>query len=161
MRKSILVLAATLAVAATLPAGVAAQGRGNTNGNGKQNGPAFCRSGSGHPVYGRAWCIEKGFPLGSQDWRTVQIGRVEIRKRGDDDRVDHGGLIDILGDIVFGRLDAQRTSLHVDAPLTGRWLTPPDGPRVLQVWAGDTPLGELVDNDRNGSVDLFVLRFGR
>lgn len=26
--------------------------------------PAFCRSGAGHPVHGRAWCLEKGFQLG-------------------------------------------------------------------------------------------------
>ncbi len=31
------------------------------------NGPAFCRSGSGHPVHGRAWCLEKGFGLGQRD----------------------------------------------------------------------------------------------
>lgn len=28
------------------------------------NGPAFCRSGEGHPVWGREWCLEKGFGLG-------------------------------------------------------------------------------------------------
>lgn len=27
-------------------------------------GPAFCRSGAGHPVHGRVWCLEKGFGLG-------------------------------------------------------------------------------------------------
>lgn len=31
-------------------------------------GPAFCRSGAGHPVFGRQWCIEKGWGLGN---RTV------------------------------------------------------------------------------------------
>lgn len=167
MRRLIPVLAAGLALAILIPAPTAAQGRGNGRGNGqadapkaKANGPAFCRSGSGHPVYGRAWCIEKGFALGSQDWRTVQIGRIEIRKRDGEDRVDHGGLIDILGDIVFGQLERQRTELHAASPLSGRWLVPPDGPRVLQIWAGDTPVGELVDNDRNGSVDLVVMQFG-
>lgn len=38
-----------------------AQGKGNQGGD---RGPAFCRSGQGHPVHGRRWCIEKGFGLG-------------------------------------------------------------------------------------------------
>jgi hypothetical protein len=29
-------------------------------------GPAFCRSGEGHPVWGPEWCLEKGFGLGSR-----------------------------------------------------------------------------------------------
>ena len=29
-----------------------------------RRGPAFCRSGAGHPVWGRRWCLEKGFGLG-------------------------------------------------------------------------------------------------
>lgn len=28
--------------------------------------PAFCRSGAGHPVYGRRWCLEKGFGIGDR-----------------------------------------------------------------------------------------------
>ena len=27
-------------------------------------GPSFCRSGAGHPVFGLAWCLEKGFGIG-------------------------------------------------------------------------------------------------
>lgn len=27
-------------------------------------GPAFCRTGEGHPVFGRQWCRDKGFGLG-------------------------------------------------------------------------------------------------
>lgn len=30
-------------------------------------GPAFCRSGAGHPVHGREWCLQKGFGLGDFD----------------------------------------------------------------------------------------------
>lgn len=36
-------------------------------------GPAFCRSGAGHPVWGPEWCLEKGWGLGSD--------RVVIRDR--------------------------------------------------------------------------------
>jgi len=32
-------------------------------------GPAFCRSGEGHPVHGRRWCEEKGFGLGRDGGR--------------------------------------------------------------------------------------------
>jgi hypothetical protein len=158
MRHTLLALALA-AASLLLPAGLQAQGRGN-GGQGKGGGPPFCRSGDGHPVYGRAWCIEKGFTVGGQDWRSFDAGRVRIETRGDRD-VDRGGLVDILGDILLGRFEEQRASLHAIEPLRASWLTPDDGPRVLQVWAGPIPLGELVDNDRNGTVDLAVMRFGR
>ncbi len=35
--------------------------------DGEGSGPSFCRSGAGHPVFGRAWCRDKGFALGSHD----------------------------------------------------------------------------------------------
>jgi hypothetical protein len=38
-------------------------------------GPAFCRSGEGHPVWGREWCLEKGFGLGA---RRVVIDRDRV-----------------------------------------------------------------------------------
>ncbi len=31
---------------------------------GQGRGPAFCRSGAGHPVWGPEWCLEKGWGLG-------------------------------------------------------------------------------------------------
>jgi hypothetical protein len=31
-----------------------------------RRGPAFCRSGAGHPVWGREWCLERGYGLGTQ-----------------------------------------------------------------------------------------------
>lgn len=166
MRSWIVAVVTAIALAALTPDTGAAQGRGrgngNGNGNGNANGPAFCRSGAGHPVYGRAWCIDKGFGLGSAAWRRVDLGRVVLRQpRRTEGRVERGGLLDILGDIVFGRFEAQRAGLNPDEPLSGTWLVPPDGPRVLQVWAGGVPLGELVDNDRNGSIDLVVMNFGR
>lgn len=39
-------------------------------------GPAFCRSGAGHPVWGRSWCLEKGFGLGDRDDVFFDDGRV-------------------------------------------------------------------------------------
>ena len=34
--------------------------RGRDN-RGNDRGPAFCRSGAGHPVYGRRWCTDRGY----------------------------------------------------------------------------------------------------
>lgn len=39
-------------------------------------GPAFCRSGAGHPVFGRRWCLEKGFGLGNRNDVFFDDGRV-------------------------------------------------------------------------------------
>jgi len=161
MRGLMRVLLIGLTVVAVMFDPVAAQGRGGGRGEGqaRSGGPAFCRSGAGHPVYGRAWCVEKGFALGAQDWRRVDMGRIAFRKhtRGD---VDRGGLVEILGEVSFGKLEA-RIGVRVDSPLTGHWLTSPDGPSVLQIRAGSTALGELVDNDRDGTVDVVLMRFGK
>ncbi len=40
---------------------LAAQGRGNKANRGKGGGPAFCRSGAGHPVHGWEWCRQRGW----------------------------------------------------------------------------------------------------
>lgn len=79
------VITALAAVLVALPATAEAQGRGNgkdresnrpelirrgedvrieSRGDDRR-GPAFCRSGEGHPVHGRQWCYEKGFGIGS------------------------------------------------------------------------------------------------
>jgi hypothetical protein len=54
--------------------------------NRRGRGPAFCRSGAGHPVHGRRWCLQKGFGLG----RDVLF---DTRRRGRTRQ----------GDIVIGR----------------------------------------------------------
>lgn len=53
------VLPALLLVAGPSDA-LAKNGRGTARGE-RGNGPAFCRSGAGHPVHGRAWCRDKGW----------------------------------------------------------------------------------------------------
>ena len=62
-------------------ADLSAQGRGK--GKAKQgNGPAFCRSGAGHPVFGWEWCEERGW--GSRSSRTVsarETSRDQVRRR--------------------------------------------------------------------------------
>ena len=54
-----LVLIPAVAVLAT-PSDVAAQGRGKSQ-RSNSGGPAFCRSGAGHPVHGWEWCRQKGW----------------------------------------------------------------------------------------------------
>lgn len=76
----------------------------------KGSGPAFCRSGEGHPVHGWAWCEEKGFGRRTVDRRDrdrrwdlddVIISRPERRTRN----VRSGGMLDdVLGEILRGRL---------------------------------------------------------
>lgn len=124
------------------------------------NGPPFCRSGAGHPVHGRAWCREKGWDADS-GWRDASWGDVIFGRRGtrdDDRRLSGGGLLDVLGDVVFGRLERQGRELGGGA-LTGRFVE--GRGRVLQVRAGDLPLAELLDADRDGTVDRVLLRDGR
>lgn len=123
------------------------------------NAPAFCRSGAGHPVWGRDWCLQKGFGLGSQDgtlWSRGAINDVTFR-RTDTPRLDRGGLLDVLGDVVLGRLALQAVTLGYDQPLMGLWLTPPSGPRILQVHSGSYPVAELVDTNRDNRAEVLYV----
>lgn len=105
MSKSGWVLAAALVLTIAGASDAWAQGRGRGGGNDRDDrlvivldddlfrgqnrrgrGPSFCRSGAGHPVHGRRWCLRKGFGLG----RDVLF---DTRRRG---RTR-------LGDIVIGR----------------------------------------------------------
>lgn len=126
--------------------------------------PAFCRSGEGHPVWGREWCVDKEFGLGDDDglWgRATNIDDVIFRRpRTDREQLDRETLADILGDIVFGRLALQSLVLGADEPLTGRWLGQPDGPAVLRITAGDLEVAELVDADRDDEVDIILVNLG-
>lgn len=125
--------------------------------------PSFCRSGEGHPVWGRAWCADKGFGLGDSDrvwgW-SRDIEDVVLRRPDRDRSLDRGGLADVLGDIVFGRIALQSLVLGADEPLTGSWLGQRDGPRVLRVQAGDVPVAELVDSDRDDEIDVILFNLG-
>ncbi|HXH23845.1 MAG TPA: hypothetical protein VNI78_01275 [Vicinamibacterales bacterium] len=72
----------SLALAAVLligPADVLAQGRGHARGR-SDNGPAFCRSGQGHPVFGWQWCRERGWGDGRvRDVRRARDRRIDDR----------------------------------------------------------------------------------
>lgn len=124
------------------------------------NAPAFCRSGAGHPVWGREWCLQKGFGLGSSGgmiWSRARVDDVIFRRRSDRASLDRGGLIDVLGDIVLGRLAVHALTLGFDRPLTGTWVAEPGTPRMLRVSSGDVPIAELTDVNNDDRADvLFV-----
>lgn len=116
------------------------------------NAPAFCRSGEGHPVWGREWCLDKGFGLGGRSdllWSRGAIDDGYYRWPGDRDRYDRGGLIDILGDVAMGRLALHALSLGLVDPLVGSFVDEPEGPRLLRVRSGDVDVAEFLDDDRD------------
>lgn len=126
-------------------------------------GPPFCRNGQGHPVHGRQWCRDKGFGMGQgslrwedRGWEEVVLGtpRRDDRRQG---TMDRGGLIDVLGDVVFRRVDGERQRLGGNSPLEGRWLELRNGARVLQIRSGSTPVAELTDLDGDGRVDVTLV----
>lgn len=125
-------------------------------------GPPFCRNGEGHPVFGMSWCREKGFGVGRASrwepvsWRDV-ILRVPERQRRDR-TLRNRDLIDILGDVVLGRIIAEGGTAGTREPVTGRWLQP-DRSRgmVLQIRAGGVPLAELTDLNGDGRADAVLL----
>lgn len=123
------------------------------------NAPAFCRSGAGHPVFGREWCLDRGFGLGSRGGTLWSRGGIDdvVWRRRTDDRLDRGGLVDVLGDVVLGRLALQAVALGYDQPLAGVWVARPEGPRLLRVSSGDYEVAELVDTDRDDRVDVLYV----
>lgn len=142
------------------------RGRGKARGKGKaaRGGPPFCQNGQGHPVHGRQWCRDKGFGMGGGVFDTRWDNRgwddVILRApRGADRRsgaLDRGGLIDVLGDVVFGRLTAEGSRLGATAPLSGRWVQA-NGASILQVRSGSRPVAELTDLNGNGRVDAVLV----
>jgi hypothetical protein len=115
------------------------------------NAPAFCRSGEGHPVWGREWCLDKGFGLGSRTGTLWSRGTIDdvifLRQDYYPTRLDRGGLIGVLGDLVLGRLTLQALTLGYDQPLVGMWVAEPQSPRLLRVYSGGYPVAEFVDTD--------------
>jgi hypothetical protein len=65
-----------LALFALLAAPLAAEAQGRGRGSGKNmggngGGPAFCRSGAGHPVHGWQWCRDKGWASANRSIRDI------------------------------------------------------------------------------------------
>lgn len=130
-------------------------------------GPAFCRSGRGHPVHGWGWCVRKGFARAYSRaprvrsavpccaWHPVDLGSVRYRSDRYHDRrgpFGHDAVVTILGRVVVNDLYS-RAGYHREVPLEGRWHPSAGGARVLQVRAGDTPVAEFTDLDGDRRVD--------
>jgi len=130
---------------------------------GQGQGPAFCRSGAGHPTKGRQWCYDKGYGLGNERWSRVGGWDDVIFGRSDrryDGSMSGSVLQDILGRTIYGRLVSQSRSYGWGS-LSGRWLDAAAGPRILQIQAGSRPLAEFYDQNRDGRVDLVMMARAR
>jgi hypothetical protein len=77
MARSLFLVLAVLAL--SLPADAAAQGKSGKVKNG--NGPAFCRSGAGHPVHGWEWCRQRGWDDRGVIASNRAVRRDQIRQR--------------------------------------------------------------------------------
>ena len=66
-----------------LPFDAAAQGKGKGNKEkAGKGGPAFCRSGAGHPVFGWEWCRERGWDRpAARNTPNTRDRRVDERQR--------------------------------------------------------------------------------
>jgi hypothetical protein len=116
-----------------------------------RRGPAFCRSGQGHPVRGRQWCRDKGFGLGRDTSRDIW-GDIIFRDRRYDNRsLSRSTLGDILGSVILGRFDSYGRNYYGNGSLNGRWLD--NRASVLQLYMGSTPIARLIDTNRDGRVD--------
>ena len=130
----------------------------------REGAPAFCRSGAGHPVWGREWCLDKGFGLGSYEdyrWgRTNDIGNIVFPTGGFRNSLASSVLASLLGTSTFNRLALHAVTLGLLEPLTGRWVSEPTGPQLLMVNSGSYPLAEFVDLNRDNRADdlLVALR---
>lgn len=131
-------------------------------------GPAFCRSGKGHPVHGYRWCVERGYGISGRYgdrrapvWRRGNWGNVRIfypRRYRVGSMVSRAELIDILGLASFRRFETHARGLAPGAGLVGRWYQPAGlSVRVLQIRAGGMPIAELTDLDHDGVIDILLL----
>ena len=123
--------------------------------------PAFCRSGAGHPVWGRQWCLDKGFGLGDFEdvrWgRTTRVDDIIFRRPRTGERLLTEVLRAVIGPTAFDRLALHAVTLGYTAPLTGRWGLDPNGARVLLVDSRGRPVAEIVDVNRNDRADLLLV----
>jgi len=127
----------------------------------REGAPSFCRSGAGHPVWGRQWCLDKGFGLGSyRDYRwgyTNDVSDIYFPRSGIGTTLATAALASLLGSNTFNRLALHAVTLGLFEPLTGRWISQPTGPQLLKVNSGSYPVAELTDTNRDFRMeDLLV-----
>lgn len=120
-----------------------------------RRGPAFCRSGEGHPVHGRQWCRDKGFGIGQDRSRDIWGDIIYRDRRYDNRQMGRSTLENILGSVILGRFDAYGRTNVRSGSLNGRWLD--SRASVLQLYMGATPIARLIDTNRDGRVDSVSL----
>jgi hypothetical protein len=127
----------------------------------KEGSPAFCRSGQGHPVWGRQWCLDKGFGLGAERdvrWGTTRnIGDIILGRQTRSGILTRDALLSLLGPVAFDRLALHALTLGYTDPLTGMWRSEASGPNVLLVNSGSRPIAEFVDTNRDQRSDLMLV----
>lgn len=129
----------------------------------KRGAPSFCRSGAGHPVWGRQWCVDKGFGLGRDgDYRWSRVldpSNVVLTRPSTTSELTRAVLMDVLGSVVLNRLATHAVTLGYQEPLAGRWIGEPNdtGARVLLVSSGTRPVAEMVDVNRDGRADVMLV----
>jgi hypothetical protein len=126
--------------------------------------PSFCRSGAGHPVWGRQWCIDKGFGLGTEGnlrWGSTR-NLSDLVFNGDlaSSSLTTNALLNLLGPVAFNRLALHALTLGLTDPLTGTLRSDPSGQRLLLVSSGPRQIAEMVDlnNDKRADQMLVALR---
>lgn len=130
----------------------------------KKGSPAFCRSGAGHPNWGRQWCIDKGFGLGSDGdrrWGRAVLAQDVVLRPASTGDLTRDVLASVLGDVVFNRLAAHALTLGLVEPLSGRWVVEPAGRRVLLVNSGTVPVAEVVDTNKDDRADVLLVALKR
>lgn len=123
--------------------------------------PSFCRSGQGHPNWGRQWCLDKGFGLGTQQdvrWgSTRDIGDIIFGRQVSSGNLTRDALLSLLGPVAFDRLALHALTLGYTDPLAGSWRSEAAGPNVLLVNSGAWPVAEVVDTNRDQRSDLMLV----
>lgn len=114
----------------------------------RDNGPAFCRSGEGHPVFGRRWCYDKGYGLGGRSWGDIIFRDRNTRRNQSFNR---SILATIIGASTLGRFESYGHQ-YVRGNTTGRWV-PYGNTHGLVVSIGGTPIARLIDYNGDGRVD--------
>jgi hypothetical protein len=118
--------------------------------------PSFCRSGAGHPVYGRDWCWARGFRLGEK-WTRNRGGSARLQPPSGSP-IDQGVLSQMLDASLLTRLQTLRTTLGLTAALNGSWTETTVGGRLLTVRSGSMLIAEISDHNRDGRADALWLR---
>lgn len=148
-----------------------------------KKGPAFCRSGRGHPVHGWRWCARRGWR--ATPYRPARAYRVPARAyparaypvgvwaavRWEGVWLDAGYAPGYRGNRAplrswIGRSATRRIREHADwlglhGRLSGRWVDSGYGGVEVEVRAGPIPVARLIDRERDGHAEVLLLRRAR